>query len=151
MRPPSRGSAGRYRSGYGIRGLGASPRTSACQPSLALPPSGLVQGHFFLSATDPSLPSAASRPSGRRLGRTITSAAGSPSMVPRPPAHEPDRHRDTQRRRRRLRRAQRRVRVRRADGHVARDGLLTLYLVRALGPKDFGVLAIAIGLGTLVL
>jgi O-antigen/teichoic acid export membrane protein len=30
-------------------------------------------------------------------------------------------------------------------------GLLTLYLVRALGPKDFGVLAIAIGLGTLVL
>src|SRR3954454_23060218 len=30
-------------------------------------------------------------------------------------------------------------------------GLLRLYLVRALGPKDFGVLAIAIGLGTLVL
>src|SRR3954451_3290561 len=30
-------------------------------------------------------------------------------------------------------------------------GLLTLYLVRALGPKDFGVLAIAIGLGTLAL
>jgi O-antigen/teichoic acid export membrane protein len=30
-------------------------------------------------------------------------------------------------------------------------GLLTLYLVRALGPKNFGVLAIAIGLGTLVL
>src|SRR3954465_14329995 len=30
-------------------------------------------------------------------------------------------------------------------------GLLTLYLVRALGPADFGVLAIAIGLGTLCL
>src|SRR3954451_8805311 len=30
-------------------------------------------------------------------------------------------------------------------------GLLTLYLVRALGPEDFGVLAIAIGLGTLCL
>jgi O-antigen/teichoic acid export membrane protein len=30
-------------------------------------------------------------------------------------------------------------------------GLLTLYLVRALGPKDFGVLAIALSLGTLVL
>jgi O-antigen/teichoic acid export membrane protein len=30
-------------------------------------------------------------------------------------------------------------------------GLLTLYLVRALGPKDFGLLALAIGLGTLVL
>src|SRR3954464_2788717 len=30
-------------------------------------------------------------------------------------------------------------------------GLLTLYLVRALGPKDFGVLAIAIGLRPRVL
>src|SRR3954462_6539399 len=30
-------------------------------------------------------------------------------------------------------------------------GLLTLYLVRALGPKDFGILAIAVSLGTLVL
>jgi PST family polysaccharide transporter len=30
-------------------------------------------------------------------------------------------------------------------------GLLTLYLVRALGPKDFGVLSIAIGLGVLCL
>jgi O-antigen/teichoic acid export membrane protein len=30
-------------------------------------------------------------------------------------------------------------------------GLLTLYLVRALGPEDFGVLSIAIGLGTLML
>jgi O-antigen/teichoic acid export membrane protein len=30
-------------------------------------------------------------------------------------------------------------------------GLLTLYLVRALGPTDFGVLAIAVGIGTLVL
>jgi O-antigen/teichoic acid export membrane protein len=30
-------------------------------------------------------------------------------------------------------------------------GLLTIYLVRALGPKDFGVFAIALSLGTLVL